>query len=80
MRIGFAQRIETNTTSGRTRRITEAYRFGATKGAYKRFSLSVPLSDALRVAYRVPKNDKLRSIDSFKSDGGILSLFQMKCG
>ncbi|KAL3908431.1 MAG: hypothetical protein SGARI_003065, partial [Bacillariaceae sp.] len=69
--------VETDTTSGSTRRITETYRFGATKGAYKRFSLAVPLSDALRAAYRVPKNDNLRSIDSFKWDGGTLWLFQI---
>ena len=56
---------------------TETYKFGATMGAYKRFSTSVPLSDALRAAYRVPKNDNLRSIDSFKWDGGILWLFQI---
>ena len=56
---------------------TVTYRFDATRGQYKRFKLSVPLSDALRAAYRVPKNDNLRSIDSFKWDRGTLWLFQI---
>ena len=48
-----------------------------TKGHYKRFSVAIPLSQALLEAYRTLEAQNLRSIDGYKVQNGILWLFQM---
>lgn len=52
-------------------------KFLPTLGEYKRFSLDVPLAQALCDAYRVPNAPNMRSIDAYKVQGNTLWLFQM---
>ena len=51
--------------------------FSETQGHYQRFSVSLPLSQALLEAYWSPDAQNLRSIDSYKLHNGTLWLFQI---